>query len=213
MNKDKIFQAIRDVWASPFTERSFRWRQTYLLNPENVFPSILIIPTVNVNKSGVMITTGVVTSSDKDIFISFNRGAGGAVEGQKAESYVLRHDGVDMLISPARESQYTLLPENGGTRKAYSNYNQPVLTKNNLNQLRGLAKEIQNKLVHQDNIGSDGPFDIELGFVDNRIWLFQVRPYIENKKASSSYYLQSMDDKLPKKITISMNQQLSAVQE
>ena len=27
---DKIIQGIKDVWASPYTERSFKWRQKYL---------------------------------------------------------------------------------------------------------------------------------------------------------------------------------------
>ena len=55
---ETIIQGIRDVWASPYTERSYKWRQQYLLNPENVFPSILIIPSVDVDYSGVMVTRG-----------------------------------------------------------------------------------------------------------------------------------------------------------
>ncbi|MCB0316546.1 MAG: phosphoenolpyruvate synthase, partial [Calditrichaeota bacterium] len=31
--REKVYQAIRDVWASPFTERSYKWRQRYLNNP------------------------------------------------------------------------------------------------------------------------------------------------------------------------------------
>ena len=35
---EKIYQGIRDVWASPYAERSFKWRQRYMSNPENVYP-------------------------------------------------------------------------------------------------------------------------------------------------------------------------------
>ncbi|MEZ4687194.1 MAG: PEP/pyruvate-binding domain-containing protein [Bacteroidia bacterium] len=52
VDKAKIMQGIKDVWASPYTERSFKWRQRYLLNPENVFPSILIIPSLMWNIPG-----------------------------------------------------------------------------------------------------------------------------------------------------------------
>ena len=81
-----IFQAIRDVWASAYTERSYRWRQRFMTNPENIYPSILILPTVDVAKSGVMITTGVTGGHPDDITVAFSRGAGGAVEGQMAEA-------------------------------------------------------------------------------------------------------------------------------
>ncbi len=36
-----LLQAIRDVWASPFTERSYQWRRRVLTNPPDVYPSVL----------------------------------------------------------------------------------------------------------------------------------------------------------------------------
>ncbi|HBT09029.1 MAG TPA: hypothetical protein DEB18_05655, partial [Leeuwenhoekiella sp.] len=59
-------------------ERSFKWRQVYLSNPENVFPSILVIPSVDVDYSGVMITKGINEGTDEDLTVAFSRGAGGA---------------------------------------------------------------------------------------------------------------------------------------
>ena len=90
---EKIYQGIRDVWASPYSERSYKWRQRYLNNPENVFPSIVIIPSVDGDHSGVMITKGVTTYNDDDLTVAFNRGVGGAVDGQAAESWLLSADG------------------------------------------------------------------------------------------------------------------------
>ncbi len=55
-NRDDLLQGIRDVWASPYSERSYLWRQKFLSNPENVFPSVLLLPSVNVDRSGVVIT-------------------------------------------------------------------------------------------------------------------------------------------------------------
>ncbi len=114
VDRDKIIAGIKDVWASPYTERSYRWRQRYLLNPENVFPSILVIPSVDVEYSGVMITKGVTSGNEDDITVAFSRGAGGAVDGQAAESYLLRHDGRFVLQAPARERLHRRLPVTGG---------------------------------------------------------------------------------------------------
>ena len=77
--EQKILQGIKQVWASAYTERSFKWRQKYLLNPENVYPSILIIPSVDVDYSGVMITKGINAGTENDLTVAFSRGAGGAV--------------------------------------------------------------------------------------------------------------------------------------
>jgi len=205
---EKIYQAIRDVWASPYSERSYRWRQKYLLNPENVFPSILIIPTVRVDKSGVLITTGIISADPEDLTVAFNRGAGGAVEGQMAESYLLKKNGHTLLLSPSRERAMTILPDSGGTLKRFANFNRKILNTGNLKQIRMLAKELQTKLKDKSGIGLSGPFDVELGFVDNNLWLFQVRPYVENKKARSSQYLQSLDTVIQSKDNIKLNQKL-----
>src|SRR5690606_20226655 len=93
VSRDKIISGIKDVWASPYTERSFKWRQKYLLNPENVFPSILVIPSVDVDYSGVLITKGISSGNPEDLTIAFSRGAGGAVDGQAAETYLIKDTG------------------------------------------------------------------------------------------------------------------------
>jgi len=202
----KILQSIRDVWASPYSERSYLWRQKYLLNPEHVYPSILLLPSVNVDKSGVMITSGVTTDDKDDLTIAFSRGAGGAVEGQAAESYVIGR--TQRLLTPAREMRYTTLPLSGGTEKLYTRLNLPLLSSQDLKRLRQLAQMIKTKLTEIPGTQSRGPLDIELGFKDGKIWLFQVRPYVENKKAGSSMYLKSLDPALPSGVTISADDKL-----
>jgi hypothetical protein len=207
--EDRILQAIRDVWASPYTERSYRWRQKYLLNPENVYPSILVLPSVPVDKSGVMITTDVSTSEPEDVTVVFNRGAGGAVEGQSAEGYLLRQDGVNLLLSPSREVEYTNLPRTGGVQKVQAHFDQAILTPADLSRLRETAAEIKQKLPGTPGIETDGPFDVELGFRNDQIVLFQVRPFVENKLARSSLYLRSMDPETPKGMRVSLTDKLT----
>ncbi|MCB0557801.1 MAG: phosphoenolpyruvate synthase [Lewinellaceae bacterium] len=204
VDAEKILQGIKDVWASPYTERSYKWRQRYLLNPENVFPSILVIPSVDVEYSGVMITKGVTTGDADDITVAFSRGAGGAVDGQAAESYLLHKGGANELLAPAREPFFNRLPTSGGTQRQVATFQQPILNSSNLDALRTLAAEVRKVLPTAPGIETNGPFDVELGFKDNKIWLFQVRPFVENKRAASSAYLESITPEIPENKMISL---------
>ena len=208
LEKERILQGIKDVWASPYSERSYKWRQRYLLNPQNVFPSILIIPSVNVDCSGVMITKGIVSGQEDDITIAFSRGAGGAVEGQAAESYLFETDGTDVLISPSREPFYTALPAGGGTIKKSTTFEKPVLTGKQLAALHEMAEKIKQKMRMIPGNGSAGPHDVELGFTGDKIWLFQIRPYVENKNASRVDYLKSISPELPESRIIHLKSNL-----
>ncbi len=190
VDPEKIYQGIRDVWASPYSERSFRWRQRYLNNPENVFPSIVIIPSVNGDYSGVMITKGIASNTEGDLTVAFNRGVGGAVDGQAAESWLLAADKTEHLISPAREATYLTIPATGGSVRVNTSFEKRILTTDNFVALRSLADRIQVELPKAPGITTKGPFDMELGFKDNKIWLFQVRPFVENKQAAASDYLE-----------------------
>jgi Pyruvate phosphate dikinase, AMP/ATP-binding domain len=190
--EEGILQAIRDVWASAFSERSFRWRQRYLTNPQAIYPSVVLLPSVNVEKSGVMITTGIASRNPEDITVAFNWGVGGAVEGQNAETYLLGADGSDRLLSPAREPEYNELPDSGGVRRVYADFDREVLAAAERAELRRLAGEIRRRVPPSPG-GFEGPYDVELGFWNGRPWLFQIRPFVENRRARSSTYLAALD--------------------
>jgi len=202
LDRQKILDGIKKVWASPYTERSYQWRQQYLENPEEVYPSILIIPSVNVDKSGVIITKGVNRGDDDDISISFSRGVGGAVEGQSAESYIIHNNGYTELISPGRETKYRTIPAFGGSTFKNASLKDPVLSIEDVSKLNTMAKSIAQKMNQLNN--SQYVYDIELGIKDGFVWLFQVRPFVENNDALSSDYLKSLNPKL-KNITIQMD--------
>lgn len=195
-DKEKIISGIKDVWASPYTERSFKWRQQYLLNPENVFPSILVIPSVDVDCSGVLITKGINAGNENDLTLAFSRGAGGAVDGQAAETYLIRNEGGHRLLAPSREAYYNRLPVSGGTLKKSATFESPILKPSNLNQVRSWAHSIRSLLPKATDAEYRGAYDVELGFKGDTLWLFQVRPFVENKKALSSAYLESISPKI-----------------
>lgn len=208
LEEEKILQGIRDVWASPYSERSYKWRQKFLINPENVFPSLLIIPTVNVEKSGVMITKGITSGDDDDITVAFSKGAGGAVEGQLAETYLLNKNGDNILLFPSRESRYILLPDTGGSTKGITYFQTRILKQKDLDTLRVLSSEIKSKINSTHNRSSIEPLDIELGFKDSKIWLFQIRPFVENKNAAKSEYLESITPDFPANKKIDLKQKI-----
>ena len=202
--REKILNGIKEVWASPYTERSFKWRQQYLNNPENVFPSILIIPSVDVEYSGVMITKGINNNNPDDLTVAFSRGAGGAVDGQSAEAWLLDLDGEDLLLSPARETFYNRLPANGGLDKKSTAFNTSILNENNKEEIKALAKNIRKTIPEKTEASNTGPYDVELGFLNNKLWLFQIRPFVENKNAKSSTYLQSISPEVDTQKSINL---------
>ncbi|WP_108423993.1 PEP/pyruvate-binding domain-containing protein [Flagellimonas amoyensis] len=208
VDKEKILEGIKDVWASPYTERSFKWRQKYLLNPENVFPSILVIPSVDVDYSGVLITKGISSGTDKDLTVAFSRGAGGAVDGQAAEQYLIKDEGGYTLLAPARERFYNGLPKTGGTEKKKATFQDRVLNERNIKEIHDLARTIRERVPKETHSDYEGAYDVELGFTDNKLWLFQIRPFVENKKALGSTYLESITPKIDLAKRISLSKKL-----
>ena len=208
LDKEKILNGVKEVWASPYTERSFKWRQKYLLNPENVFPSILVIPSVDVDYSGVLITKGINSGNNKDLTVAFSRGAGGAVDGQSAETYTIYDAGGYRLLAPSREPLYTTLPATGGTGKKVATFQNRVVNEKNLNEIKILANTIRKTLPDATNSDYEGAYDVELGFKNDKLWLFQIRPFVENKKAVSSGYLESITPKINTEKEISLSTKL-----
>ena len=205
LSEDKITEGIKRVWASAYTERSFKWRQKYLSNPENVFPSILIIPSVDVDYSGVMITKGINSGNDNDLTVAFSRGAGGAVDGQSAETRLITERS-NTLLSPARQPDYIRLPTTGGTQKYITTFNAPILNDGNIEDIRKLAKEIRRTMAKNSEAAQ--AYDVEFGFQNDKLWLFQIRPFVENKQAKSSDYLSSITPKIDVNKTISLSTKL-----
>ncbi|TYP75066.1 PEP/pyruvate-binding domain-containing protein [Aquimarina intermedia] len=191
ISENNIIEGIKKVWASPYTERSFKWRQKYLSNPENVYPSILIIPSVDVEYSGVMITKGINSGNHNDLTVAFSKGAGGAVDGQAAETRLITKSD-DKLLAPSRETHYIRLPSSGGTKKYHTTFETPILNTKNIEELRKIASIIKKTIPEETASDYKGAYDVELGFKDDKLWLFQIRPFVENKRALSSAYLQSI---------------------
>jgi hypothetical protein len=69
-----------------------------------------------------------------------------------------------------------------------------LLKVTHVRQLIEIAGQIPDKFPPiRDDQGRPAPADVELAFVDDRLQLLQIRPFLESRKARGSTYLQSLD--------------------
>ncbi|MBW2714021.1 MAG: phosphoenolpyruvate synthase, partial [Deltaproteobacteria bacterium] len=195
---DNILTAIHDVWASPFTDRSYSWRQSHMTDPEYVFPAVVVQVGFNSEKSGVMVTTDLETGSDQWLSVAVNEGVGGAVEGQAAESLRVHRDtGEVRLLAQATTPNRVQLNPQGGIDHFPASGADTLLVKGEIAQLVGLAKDVRERFTSlRDEEGNILPADIEFAFKNGKLALLQIRPFVESKQAQTSSYLAEMDSAL-----------------
>ncbi len=195
VGNEAILAAIREVWASPFSERSFAWRQGHMQDPEYVFPSVVVQQAFPSEKSGVLITVDVETGDRNWLTIVTNDGVGGAVDGQAAETLLVNAgNGVVRLLAPAATPRQRVLAPEGGITEVPASGSDWVLLPGEVRQLVKLAREVPKKLdTMRTAFGEPVPADIEFAFRDGRLALLQIRPFSESKRAQRSQYLAVLD--------------------
>lgn len=192
---DRILDAIRTVWASVFTERAYGWRQAVMEHPEHVYASVLLHRTIASDKSGVLVTTDPLRAMDDTVFIAANEGPGGGVDGQTAESLRLSLAGlrVDLVASATEPTRRETLA-GGGLREVPASGHATLLTTAELRQLAELAATIPERYPQlRDAQGQPAPADVEFAFADGRLYLLQIRPFLQNPRAQRNAFLLSLD--------------------
>ncbi|MEO1233148.1 MAG: PEP/pyruvate-binding domain-containing protein [Myxococcota bacterium] len=185
-----ILSAIRRVWASPFTERSYRWRQRVLENPEHVYPSVLLQKTVPSDASGVVVTTDLEGLWEDAITLSMSEGVGAVVDGGSAETVVVRSDGAHRLLSSSRIFARKVVPPAPaeGVITLPARGLDPLLDPPRLEEVLKLVQQIRARIPSRGV-----PWDIELGLVRGRAMLFQIRPLREAAFATTHPLLTALD--------------------
>lgn len=192
---EPIAGAIRSVWASPFTERAFGWRQAMMQEPEHVYPAVLLHQTIDSEKSGVMVTADLA-SGDRGFFtVVTSWGVGGGVDGQRAETLrVDANNGSVRLLSSAVEPVMKRAASVGGVKTLPAPLSERVLSADEIAQLAELHQALPGKFPDMvDDNGQPLPADIEFGFVAGQLVLFQIRPFIDNPRARNNEFLRAMD--------------------
>ncbi|MDT8403243.1 PEP/pyruvate-binding domain-containing protein [Sulfuriflexus sp.] len=194
---EELLTAIKQVWASAFTKRAFAWRQQRMLQPEHIYVSVLLMPSVAVEKSGVMVTTDASNNEPGWVTIAVSEGVGGAVQGEAAEELRLHLASGDVqLLAEATAPLRRVLSDSGGVSYVPVSANPQVLSKDNLQRLRELAETLPARYPMPDAAGEPAALDIEFGFHDDQLVLFQARPYLANRRARQNRYLHALDSGL-----------------
>jgi hypothetical protein len=206
---DKLLASIARVWASPFTARAFAWRQSHMTRPEHVYTSILLLESVASHKSGVLVTQDIDTGDRNVISVAVNEGLGGAVDGQAAESLRIPLDGSHVRVLATATAPWRRVPDPaGGLHFLPTSGSDTVLQPAEIDRLIEFAKDLPRKFPPiTDDEGNPAPADVEFGFVDGELQLFQLRPFLDSKMARGIAYLHGMEARLADthEVTVDMN--------
>jgi len=177
---DDIYQGLKEVWASPFEFRSFSWRQTLIDDPLWVLSSVVILEAVPNDKSGVLVTADVNSSSSGMMTVATSEGVGGAVDGTSAETLLWSPQGVQ-IVSLFKSPWKNQLLAGGGSAIVPTSGSDTVLAPDELSQIISAGQKISETFTPvQDPAGKPRPWDIEFGFRNGKLWLFQCRPFLGN---------------------------------
>jgi hypothetical protein len=192
---DAVLKAISRVWASPFTRRAFAWRQAHMEEPEHVYASILLLQSVPAEKSGVMVTRDIDTGERGWLSVVVNEGVGGGVDGQAAESLRINtQTGEVRRLAQATATWRKVVAPGGGVTRELVSGAPEVLTRNEIDQLITFAEGLPQRFpAIVDAAGNPAPADIEFGFLEQKLRLFQIRPFLESAQARQNDYLTGLD--------------------
>ncbi|MDG2308449.1 MAG: PEP/pyruvate-binding domain-containing protein [Candidatus Binatia bacterium] len=194
---DAVYAGIKEVWASPFSYRSFSWRQTLIDEPMWVLPSIVILESIPSEKSGVLVTADIETGDQTKMLVATSEGVGGAVDGTPAETLLWSDDGIE-LITMFKSPWRRLLQPGGGSKVVPATGSSYVLSEDELEDLIDAAQKITEELEPAlDSGGKPMPWDVEFGFADGHLWLFQTRPFVGNEELKNMPALAALDGEKP----------------
>ncbi len=203
---EDIVEGISKVWASPYTPRAWAWRQSHMRGPEHVYPAVLLMQTVPADISGVMITQDVDSGDPGVLSVAVNEGVGGAVEGQAAESVRIdTRNGSVRLMASATAPRRMLPLATGGIAKQPVSGADSLLGPNEVRRLIAFSQEIPKQFPQHGEDGKAVAADVEFAFLDGKLWLLQIRPFNESRRARGSAYLVQMDRALAASLDRNVN--------
>lgn len=195
---DNLLRSIHRVWASPFSARAFAWRQALMSQPQHVYTSILLLESVASDKSGVMVTQDIDSGRGEVISVAVNEGLGGAVDGQAAESLRVSLDSGEVKVLATATAPWRRVPDpRGGILQLPASGSDTVLQPQEIATLVDFARVLPQRFPSiTDERGDPAPADVEFGFEDGELRLFQLRPFLDSRRARGIAYLQRMEARL-----------------
>ncbi|MGE5841556.1 MAG: phosphoenolpyruvate synthase, partial [Deltaproteobacteria bacterium] len=88
-----------------------------------------------------------------------------------------------------------ILGSKGGVVSVPASGTEAVLSTSDIAQLMALAEGLPQRFPWlKDKDGHPVPADVEFGFARGRLYLFQMRPYLESSEAKRNRYLWHLDE-------------------
>jgi hypothetical protein len=166
--------------------------------PEHVYTSILLLESVGSDKSGVLVTADIETGTRDRLSVAVNEGLGGAVDGQAAESLRISLDGEDVRVLATATAPWRRVPDpGGGILKLPASGADTVMNPAEIHRLAAFARDLPTRFDPiVDDEGDPAPADVEFGFLDGQLRLFQIRPFLESRNSNGAGRLRAMDEAL-----------------
>ena len=174
-----VIQALKNVWASPLTERAYEWRSRALIGAEKVYPSVIIMRAVPSDKSGVIGTVDLETGDPNYFTVNASEGVSAVVDGGVAESLLVAGEGDPRLLQQCRATYRKAPAAKGGFVNLAPLGGDVLLQPDEIRQLREMVAEVKRKYPPARTAnGTRLPWDIEFGFEKGQLRLFQIRPLV-----------------------------------
>jgi hypothetical protein len=190
---DDILSSIKRVWTSPFSDRAYLWRKQILDEQSAVYPSVLLLETVPSDHSGVLITSGLQLGTGDDLTIAAAEGIGGAVDGEDAETILVRPDSSVRLLSQAKAPRRRILVKGGGVELVPARRPETLMSAPEIAQLITIVERWKEQTPDRT---PGRIWDMEFGVVEGQVWLFQVRPFIRFRSSQLLDRLSVLDEEL-----------------
>lgn len=173
-SSQNINEAIREVWISPFTEKSIYWRAKAFSSDTVLLaePSVVVMPTVKANSSGVLLSRGGPNWELEKGTLSADFGIGSVVESSNAvEEITFESTSPHRFAFSVASAKSVACPKNKIVAQRI-HPGRPVLTADQLQQLRKVSTTVEEVLGPQSH-----GWDIEWAFDENdTLKLLQARP-------------------------------------
>ena len=166
--------------------------------PEHVYTSILLLESVASDKSGVLVTQDIDTGNRGLISVAVNEGLGGAVDGQASESLrIALNDSSVRVLATATDPWRRVPDPKGGLFLLPSSGSDYVLHYTEIERLANFTRNLSDTFPPiVDDEGKAVPADVEFGFYEGELRLFQLRPFLDSKAARGIEYLHQMEARL-----------------
>jgi len=142
----------------------------------------------------VMATANLSTLDLSSITVNVNEGVSAVVDGGVSESLLLEGDGKVKLLAQGQAGYRKLASPGGGFVGKPTTGSDRILSDAEIAQLRQLGRDVKAKFPPQyDQSGALLPWDIEFGFENGDLRLFQIRPLVRFREAKILEALGTLD--------------------